>query len=381
MQRLPFAIEEYERRLVTLRGAMQQRGARVLLLDQNEHFAYILGYAPRGTLYQACVVPLEGEPTAVVRAADEETFCESSWSRRYVSYADDEDPVAVIGGVLHDAGLSHGPIGLELDSNFLSVRRFEQIRAALPRAEIVDFSEVLRRQRLRKSPAEIEYHRRAARIADAAFTHIVERIGEGKSEREAALALYETVLSMGGDNSYSGIITSGTRVHAMHGVLGDRSLRSGDFVHTELMPQVQGYNSRLMRTTVIGRPTADQLSTARRLIEIQDEQLATIRPGAVAGEVDRICREQVLRGGLRTSYRNVTGYTLGFLPMVAIPRTSDFTRAFVPSAEWVIEEGMVFHMYVWAQGMAFSETLHVTREGIERLTLTERRLFATEGSE
>jgi Xaa-Pro dipeptidase len=36
---------------------------------------------------------------------------------------------------------------------------------------------------------------------------------------------------------------------------------------------------------------------------------------------------------------------------------------------------MVFHMYVSAQGLAFSETVLVTDGGVERLTQTERILF------
>lgn len=37
---------------------------------------------------------------------------------------------------------------------------------------------------------------------------------------------------------------------------------------------------------------------------------------------------------------------------------------------------MVFHMYVSASGVAFSETVLVTDDGAERLTLAPRELFA-----
>jgi Xaa-Pro aminopeptidase len=57
------------------------------------------------------------------------------------------------------------------------------------------------------------------------------------------------------------------------------------------------------------------------------------------------------------------------------PRSSDFTRTFLPTAAWSLEPGMVFHMYTGARGMAFSETVLVTERGPERLTRLERRLF------
>ena len=136
----------------------------------------------------------------------------------------------------------------------------------------------------------------------------------------------------------------------------------------ELVPSVNGYSARLMRPTVIGPPSAEQMDTAARLIEIQDEQIAAMKPGAVARDVDRVCRARVLSAGLRDSYDNFTGYTLGYYGAMLPPRTSDFTRAFVPTAEWVLEPGMVFHMYTGARGMAFSETVLVIEGGAERLT-------------
>jgi Xaa-Pro dipeptidase len=142
----------------------------------------------------------------------------------------------------------------------------------------------------------------------------------------------------------------------------------------ELVPTVKGYSARLMRPTVIGPPSAVQAETARRLIEIQDEQLAAMKPGAVARDVDRICREGVLEAGLRETYDNITGYTLGYYAPSG-PRSSDFTRIFLPTSEWTLEAGMVFHMYTSARGMAFSETVLVTERGPERLTRLERQLF------
>jgi Xaa-Pro dipeptidase len=130
-----------------------------------------------------------------------------------------------------------------------------------------------------------------------------------------------------------------------------------------------------MRPTVIGPPDPARAEVARRLVEVQDEQLGAMKPGAAARDVDRVCRDGVLRAGLRERYDNITGYTLGYYGAVLPPRTSDFTRAFHPAATWVLEPGMVFHMYTSARGLSFSETVLVTEDGAERLTRLERRLF------
>ena len=181
-------------------------------------------------------------------------------------------------------------------------------------------------------------------------------------------------LELGADTGRAGVITSGTRASSLHGVLGSHRLERGDILHMELVPQVHGYSARIMRPTVIGVPSAPQIDAARTLLDIQDRQIAAMKPGAVAADVDRLGRDGVLAANLRDRYDNATGYTLGYYAPWS-PRTSDFTRLFIPTATWALEPGMVFHMYVSALGLAFSETVLVTDAGAERLTRTERALF------
>jgi Xaa-Pro aminopeptidase len=374
---LLFSREEYARRLETLRGHMRQRGIGVLLIDEIEHLFYIAGWHASGSRYHVCVVPLDDEPIMVLRRLDEPAFRERTWLREWVGFADTEDPIEALATTLAGKGWAGRRIGVETDSHFLPVQRYEALRAALPGATFVDFPGVLGEMRLGKSPQEITYLRQAAAIADEAMRQAIAAAGEGRSEREAAAAAAAVFIRLGADTGRTGPITSGPRSGSLHGSLGNRRLATGDILHMELIPSVHGYSARLMRPTVIGGPTPEQEQTARTLIRIQDEQLAAMKPGAVARDVDRICRSQVLAAGLREMYDNFTGYTLGYYGGVYMaPRTSDFTRAFLPTADWVLEPGMVFHMYTAAGGMAFSETMLVTEQGAERLTRLERKLFA-----
>ena len=131
-----------------------------------------------------------------------------------------------------------------------------------------------------------------------------------------------------------------------------------------------------MRSCVVGEPTEAQHAIARELVAVQDEQLAAMRPGASARDIDAIVRDPLIKKGLRPHYDNITGYTLGFYP-ASTQRISDFTHIFTPAADWELREGMTLHMYTSAAGLAFSETVAVTATGIERLTRSERKLFAT----
>ena len=89
-------------------------------------------------------------------------------------------------------------------------------------------------------------------------------------------------------------------------------------------------------------------------------------------------REPVLRQGLRPSFENITGYTLGCFP-APTQVVSDLSHAFTPEADWIIAERMTLHMYVSAEGLAISESVVVRNAGVERLTRSERRLFSAPG--
>ena len=371
---LVFSRDEYARRLAAMRAQMRERNAGVVLVDEAEHLAYLTGFDRSATRYQACAIPLDGEPVMFLRALDEPSFLERSWLRDRVTIADWEDPVAVIARELDRRGWADRRIGLELDSNYLTVRRWQSLTAEFPAASFVDFGEVLRELRLRKSPEEIALLRRAAGIADRAMAAAIAAAGEGRNEREVAAAASRTFLELGADSPRVGVITSGSRASSLHGGLGSHRLVPGDLLHMELVPQVHGYSARIMRPTAIGAASAAQIDAARVLVALQDRQLAAMKPGVVAADVDRIVRDSVLAAKLRHRYDNATGYTLGYYAPWS-PRTSDFTRLFVPNATWALESGMVFHMYVSALGLAFSETVLVTDAGAERLTRTDRVLF------
>ncbi len=375
-RRLVFSRAEYEDRLRAVRREMAARRIEVLLVDETEHLAYLAGWHASGSRYHGCLVPSAGDPVMVFRQLDEPAFLERSWLRDRVCFPDTADPIEAVVRTITARGWGAARLGVETDSHYLTVQNYEALRRALPRATLVDFATVLRELRLRKSPREIEYLRQAASIVDEAMREAVAAVGEGLSEREAAIAASRTFLRLGADSARTGPITAGRRSGTLHGLLGDHRLSRGDLLHMELVPSVNGYSARLMRPTVIGPPSTEQSDTAARLIEIQDDQIAAMKPGAVARDVDRMCRARVVGAGLRESYDNFTGYTLGYYGAPHPPRTSDFTRAFVPTAEWVLEPGMVFHMYTGARGMAFSETVLVTESSAERLTRLERRLFA-----
>lgn len=370
----PFPAAEYHARLARLRALMHERDVCAVIADECEMLHYYTGWSVSENLYRAVLIPRAGEPLMVVRRLDEQPFPAAAWFARRHAFRDVDDPIAVVADALREFGAAADRVGLDLNSYCMPVRRFRELERNLPDTQFVDFSDVLRAQRLVKSPAEIAHLRAAAAVADAAMGEAIAATSAGSTVRHAAAVASGAFVRLGADTGRTGPITVGRGWNFLHGALSDDALAPGDVLHLELVPKVRGYCARLMRPACIGEPDAARRAAAATLIRLQDDQIAAMRSGAEACSVDARLRDGVLAAKLRDSYENNTGYTLGYYFEQA-PRTSDFTRYFTPAADWRLEAGMVFHMYTSAAGLAFSETVLVTDGGGERLTRMPRKLY------
>jgi Xaa-Pro aminopeptidase len=371
----PFDKAEFQARVDRLQNLMRARGVDALIVDAAESMAYYCGYSVSLNMYRALVVPAAGEPVMLLREIDEAPYEELTWLSEHVTFLDWNDPVEIVAAFLKKKGYGEGTIGVDFQSFALTVARYDQYKSLLPKVRFVDMSEELLQAPLVKSEAEITYLRKAAGIVDTVMAETIAWAKVGVSERDAQEFASAAYFRHGSDHMTVGPVTVGEGENFLHGNAHTRPLKQGEILHLELLPKYRGYAARLMRGTVLGKPTAEQSKIALKLIELQDRQFAAIRPGAVGRDIDAIGRQGAIDAGIRKTYPFVTGYTLGNYP-ASTPRGSNFYRAFLPNADWKFEAGMVFHAYVSAQGIAFSETILVTKDGCERLTKLERKLFS-----
>ena len=88
--------------------------------------------------------------------------------------------------------------------------------------------------KLVKSPAEIEYVRKAGVILDQGMETCVKSIAVGKTEREISADIHHRLMVEGSDIQASPMnFLSGPRSAFAHGEPSDRVLESGDFMHIQ----------------------------------------------------------------------------------------------------------------------------------------------------
>jgi Xaa-Pro aminopeptidase len=369
-----FTAAEFADRTNRVVTRLREAGLAFALFDETEAMTWLTGYGNSETRWRCVGIGPDAEPFFLIRSLDAAPCKERSWITDVPVFRDWDDPMATLRPALAARGLTRARIGVDFGSYCMPPARLAALRAALPDVEWVDVGPLIWELRWIKSEAEIALLRRAAEIADAALAAAAAVCVPGAVQRDAARVVMETYFRMGGDAGPPGPITASKGWDHLHGHLGDEAIVSGDIVHIETTPRIHGYSARVMRGVSVGPADPALQRTAEQLASLQRQQIAAMRPGVVAREVDAIMRDAVLGAGLRSEYDNVTGYTLGLYALSG-PRTSDFTRSFTPVEGWVLEPGMVFHMYASARGAAVSETVVVTENGPEILTGRSPPLF------
>lgn len=369
--------DEYAARVERLRGELAKRNLDAALLDECEALDYFAGYYTSSAYYRACILPTAAEPFYVLRALDIPPLRERSWIADVIGHADWEPATDIVAREIRAHGLGRARIGIDLASHGLPVATFASLKAALPGVEFVDLEGLPWLLRKRKSPAEIAKLKAAAAICDGATKLLIDTAEPGMTELELARIATDAMVRMGADpGGLPGVVTAGRGRDMLHGHHHKEPMRPGDILHIELLPRVDGYSARMMRDLVMGAIPPELQRASDTMRALQDKQFAAFKPGAKASDLDRIVRQGMLDAGLRETYHNITGYTLGAYPDF-LARWSDFTWVLHPKADWIVEEGMAFHIYTSARGLGMSESVVVRADGIERLTQLERRLFST----
>ena len=365
----------HQEALARLRTAMREADVEVMLVDHGEMLAWLTGYTVSETLYRACLVPLSGSPWMVLRQLDEAPCRAQSPELAVVSYPDWADPWQTVAQSLQQRGFSRAKLGADFYSYGMTVHSWQQLSRHLPTVQWRDLTGISDRLRSVKSGFELEALRQASAIADFTMQQIANEVSAGWRVRDVAALAAGYFLRQGADSGETGpIVIANGDSGFLHASGHEQRLQPGDILHVELIPKVHNYSARLMRPFVVGAISEAQRELARQLLAIQDRQIAAMRPGMQASEIDALAREALLASGLRAEFSNVSGYALGLYTRT--PRPSDFSAAFHPGGQWLLEAEMVFHMYLSAQGMAFSETVRVTASGGERLTHFPRQVMA-----
>lgn len=375
-----FDPPEYARRLSLVRAGMAAQGLDGLLVFSPHNVFYLSGMDSENLFdFQCLIVPADGEPVLVILDFEEARAANSVGAGRTVSYRAFEDPIEAVLAQVRALGLANARIGLESRAGVTpaTYQRFAEALAASG-ARVADPFGIVEQARIVKSPAELAYMRRAAALTDAAVVAAYEALRPGVRDADVAAAIMDTFYRGGSDTVCWGpIVASGYRAGSAHSTFNGRTIEAGETVFLELTAEVRRYTAPLMRTAILGAPSAEQERIADAGARAVERIVATARPGVPAADVARAALEVVAPILDTVVFHHNFGYPVGIgYPGTWIEALGFFIRVDNPRP---LRAGMVFHLPMsfrkfgeW--GINQSHTMLITDTGAEALTRTEARL-------
>ena len=314
---LHFERAEFEGRIAAARRAMNARGLAAILLFAQESHYYLTGYDTSGYVFFQCtVLTADAQPiTLLTRRPDLEQARRTSVIEDVRIWYDAEGaaPADDLRGILAEKGLAGERVGIELDSYGLRAHQYEALKTSLDGwCRLEDTSDLARTLRLVKSPAELAYVRRAAALADASLTAMLDAAGPGAFEGDIAAAGQAAILSGGGDVAPSGpVLGSGERALLVRSATGYRTLDAVDQLTLEFAASYRHYCACLMRTVAIGSGS----DAHRAMFSVTTDALAAMTDAARAdrplGEIDDAHRRVYDAAGYGEARMAACGYSLG----------------------------------------------------------------------
>ncbi len=180
--------------------------------------------------------------------------------------------------------------------------------------------------RVVKDEAELELLARACSITGEAFAAVLDRLRQGVTEREYAIALERAMVDLGAEApAFDTIVASGPNGATPHHVAGDRPFAPGDLVTVDCGARFGGYHADMTRTVAIGKPASWQREIYEIVARAQAAGVAAARLGAAVGDVDAVARDVIEAAGHGGHFAHGLGHGVGLeiheAPIIGYDRT------------------------------------------------------------
>jgi len=379
-QYMDFTKQEFQDRYRRLQDLMREAKLDAALLSDAGNMVYVTGY--RTLLYISKFRPFlamvfaEGDPVLILPNLEVGVGRQMGWIddvRGWGArgpYTDRSDALTIVRDVIAERRLGGKRIGFELSLGQrlgMTFDQFEAFRGAFEAAgcTIGNIADVMWKLRVKKSPREIEYLRKAGQATDAGYLAALAVAREGISEKELSDAVGIGMINAGADWPAFLVVQSGpSRYDMMNPPASERRVEKGDMVIFDIGAAYRGYWGDLTRGFFIGQPTQRQREFYQAELEIFTRTREAVRPGITIEEIDKVAEAVTAELGYTDYMWHRTGHAIGIdvheLPSVAL---GDKT---------VLEPGMVFTIepgiYDFSVGaFRLEDVVVVTDRGYESL--------------
>ena len=317
----------------------------------------------------ALVLPAKGIPFYLCPAFEEgrarEQIANASDSKDpdLRVWQEDDNPYQLIAQGLKQRSLLSGKLGMEETVRFVFT---DGVAKAAPQASIVSATRVTAGCRMIKSAHELALMQLANQVTLAAYEAVYRAIKDGmtQSQVEDLVAAAYWQLGFPGEAS----VEVGEYSALPHGSATPQVIREGSIIMVDDGCAVEGYQSDITRTFVLGK-ASDRMKKVFDIVHrAQSAGLAAARPDVECGDVDAAARKVIVDAGFGPDYKFFT-HRLGH----GIGMDGHEWPYLVRGNATKLQANMTFSdepgIYIRGEfGVRLEDDMHITENGAELFT-------------
>jgi Xaa-Pro aminopeptidase len=312
---------EWQSRIKAAQAAGKAKGLDALVLMAPENIYYYSGF--RTMLYtRFCCVVIPtggGEPALIIPDVDQRAALEDWWSPTWFERENVRiyGPRQVVSDYMVFVKEFVTP-GMSVGIDAMSFVTYKAIESSVKDLSVMSVYDELNSLKQIKSPSEIEALRKANEIALKGQMHIRDfltakkKAGIEVTEMDIGLELDQLAKAEGCDGfGYPTLVSFGQKMLAPHTPPLRRVIPKDEIVRVAFGPTYDGYSGDVIRTFVMGKPSAFVLKIKDAFLEAQTKCFEIVKPGATNQELVDACTEVYKRRGVLEFWRGGIGHGLG----------------------------------------------------------------------
>jgi Xaa-Pro dipeptidase len=365
----PITTAEREQRQEQARRLMTESKLDAIMLTGGTSLVYFtnIRWWMSERLF-AMILPAKGSPFYVCPAFEEDRAKEQIASgpggaNEIRLWQEDESPYQRIAEGLKDRGLAGGSLGMEETVRYVFS---DGVGKELPALKIVSATAVTAGCRMIKSKHELQLMTLANQVTLAAYEAAYLSLKEGMTQHDFAGLVQAAHAQLGFQGSAG--VQVGDNSALPHGSAKPQVVREGTILLMDGGCNVEGYESDISRTFVLGKPSDKMKKVFEIVHRAQQAALAAAKPGVQCQAVDAAARKVIADAGYGPDYKHFThrlGHGIGMDGHEWPYLVKGNTLPLAPNMTFSDEPGI----YIRGEfGVRLEDDMHITENGAELFT-------------
>jgi Xaa-Pro dipeptidase len=371
----PITNEERAGRIEKARRLMADHKLDAIVLAGGTSLLYFTGmrWGNSERLF-AVVIPRTGAPYLVCPAFEEDRAREQlalgpMQHTDVATWQEDESPFERVAQGLKDRGLVTGRIGIEETMKFVFA---DSIASAAPALKVTSATPITAGCRMIKDDHEIQLMRLACQVTLKCYEAVFHALQPGMTQNQASRLIDAAYARLGFPGFAS--VQVGEYTALPHGSIQPQTIREGMIIMIDDGCTVEGYQSDITRTFVLGKAT-DKMKRVFDIVHLaQASALEAARSGVPLESIDAAARKVIVDAGYGPGFKFFThrlGHGMGMdgheWPYLVKHNMFGWEQALQA------QPGMVFSdepgIYIRGEfGVRLEDDMYITPNGAELMT-------------